>query len=45
LVFAAVAATDAPGSVWRIDVQTGELEHCSLEISYRDGCDVIDQNE
>ena len=37
-----MAAPDAPGSVWRINVQTGELEHCSL---LKGGCDVIDPNE
>lgn len=37
-----MAAPDAPGSVWRINVQTGELEHCSL---VKGGCDVIDSNE
>jgi hypothetical protein len=37
-----MAAPDAPGSVWRINVQTGELEHCSL---VKGGCDVIDPNE
>ena len=37
-----MAAPDAPGSVWRIDVQTGQLEHCSL---VKGGCDIVDQNE
>jgi len=37
-----MAAPDAPGSVWRINVQTGELEHCSL---VKGGCDIVDQNE
>ena len=37
-----MAAADAPGSVWRINVETGELEHCSL---IKSGCDVVDQNE
>ena len=37
-----MTAPDAPGSVWRINVQTGELEHCSL---VKGGCDIVDQNE
>ena len=37
-----MAAPDAPGSVWRINMDTGELEHCSL---IKSGCDVVDQNE
>ncbi len=37
-----MAAPDAPGSVWRINVQTGQLEHCSL---VKGGCDVIDPSE
>ena len=37
-----MAAADAPGSVWRINVDTGVLEHCSL---VKSGCDVVDENE
>ena len=34
-----MAAPDAPGSVWRIHMSDGTLEHCSL---VKGGCDVID---
>lgn len=37
-----MAAPDAPGSVWRINIDTGELEHCSL---IKSGCDVVDRND
>lgn len=37
-----MAAPDAPGSVWRINMDTGELEHCSL---VKGGCDVVDRND
>jgi hypothetical protein len=37
-----MAAPDAPGSVWRINMDTGELEHCSL---IKSGCDVVDRND
>lgn len=37
-----MAAPDGPGSVWRLNVQTGELEHCSL---VKGGCDVVDRND
>ena len=33
-----MAAPDAPGSVWRINMSDGTLEHCSL---VKGGCDVI----
>jgi hypothetical protein len=37
-----MAAADAPGSVWRINMDTGELEHCSL---VKGGCDLVDRND
>ena len=33
-----MVAPDAPGSVWRLDTESGVLEHCSLVGS---GCDVV----